>query len=264
MKQMICIEKLLKWTYCEELPKAGFEGGSRARSGWSSVETFMQLLTKIDDNEYGVVPTLNALDGDPHDDALRVHAAVASLSELVLEFPEHWNPMPEIAVHEKHCAMSLSAARFGIKNSARAPFDLIRKHAILGGCPDWEGSVPELKPVMNGSGQPIWFQLRVEHAIDGNGRPVERKHETEDGWNRNTKAPKAGAYQKFYFSPDPVPVLIGRGEYQLWWSHLNTLVDKLAETLEKWDVQPTQRPAEPWAETDDERVARTPTIHAAL
>ncbi|WP_420415109.1 hypothetical protein [Roseibium sp.] len=246
MKQKICIEKLLKWAYCEELPKAGFEPGGAVRSGWASIETFAQLLTKIDDNEYGVVPSLNVNDGDPHEDALRVHAAVCGLSDRVVDFPDGWNPMPEIGIHEKHCAMALSAARFGIKNANRQPFDLIRRHAILGGCPGWEGEVPELKTAKTRKGTDAWFRMRVDHSTDAFGRPVERKFETEDGWCYVRKAPKIGAYRKFFFDPDPVSVLIGRGEYQMWWSHLVKLAENLSGQLEKWDVQPSPRVAIPW------------------
>jgi hypothetical protein len=219
---------------------------SAVPSAWASIESHVQLLTKIDDNEYGVVPSMNVNDGEPHEDALRVHAAVTALADLVLEFPEGWNPMPEIAVHEKHCAMALSAARFGIRNANRQPFDLIRRHAILGGCPQWQGEVPELKTLKTRKGMDAWFRMRVDHSTDAFGRPVERKFETEDGWCHVRKAPKIGAYRKHYFDPDPVSVLIGRGEYQMWWAHLDKLAENLGGQLEKWEVQPSPRAAVPW------------------
>ncbi|MCX2722599.1 hypothetical protein [Roseibium salinum] len=248
MKKRIDIEKLLKWAYCDELPKAGAgQGGALlSRSAWSMVEGFGQLLTSVDDNEYGVVPDFGPMDGDPHPDAIKVHAAVCELNALELDLPEGWNPMPEIARHEKHCKIVLDAARFGIANARRRPVDLVRRHAILGGCPDTDGEVPELKPLCNANGQPIWFQMRIEHALDENGEPVEHKWETEDGWNRNTKAPKAGAYQKFYFDPDPTEVIIARGEYQIWRSALSFVVEELRGKLEKWDVVSSDRPACPW------------------
>ncbi|MEP2723916.1 MAG: hypothetical protein ABJH19_07485, partial [Roseibium sp.] len=57
----IQIEALLKWAYCEELPKSTDVGQAIARmaSGWSSMNSFAQLLTVIDDNDYGVVPDLS-------------------------------------------------------------------------------------------------------------------------------------------------------------------------------------------------------------
>lgn len=248
MNQRINIEKLLKWAYCEELPKAGSSHGGTysVGSSWTSISSFAELLTKVDDNEYGVVPSFEVGIGEPHPDALAIHAAVCRLNELELTMPDDWNPMPEIEEHEKHLQMSLQAARFGIANAKRSPADLVRKHAILGGFPDWVGEVPVLKPVCNSSGLPIWFQMRIDHGIGGNGQPVENKFETEDGWNRNTKAPKAGAYQKFFLTPDPTPVIIGRGEYQIWVCCLNIIVEELAGKLDKWKVETVARPTCPW------------------
>ncbi|MFN3250077.1 hypothetical protein [Roseibium album] len=253
MKIRIDIENLLKWAYCEELPKAdpdGFGKGLRAGSAWQSVESYVQLLTKVDDNRFGVVPTLNRMEGDPHIDAVRVHAAVRKLDGLTLDFPDDWNPLPSIAEYPRQCRMVLEAARFGITNASTRPSDLVRKHALLGGCPVTNQIDPVLAPVLNGNGLPIWFQLRVEQSVDEDGRPVERKFETEDGWNRNTKTPKAGAYQKFYLDPDPTIEIISRGEYQIWRCCLSMIVEELAETLDKWRVVDTWRTSCPWEDTE--------------
>lgn len=246
MKKRIDIEKLLKWAFCEELPKGGAGSSSmRAASAWASVESFMQLLTRIDDNEYGVVPTLGLEDGEPHEDALAVHAAVSALDGLDLDFPEGWNPMPEIQEFPE-CRQVLEAARFGIVNRRRSAADVVKRHAILGGCPDWEGEVPKREVVRNAHGEPNWFMMRVVQSLDEEGRPVEFRNETEDGWNRNTKAPKAGAYQKFDLKPDPTDIIISRGEYQIWRASLGLLVEDLRETLTLWDLAESLRPACPW------------------
>ena len=245
MKKRIDIEKLLKWAYCDELPKGGNSSSGRAGSAWASIESFMQLLTKIDDNEYGVVPTLSPLDGDPHDDALRVHEAVCDLDMLHIDFPLDWNPIPEIADFPE-CDHVLSAARFGIGCRRKTAAELVRKHAILGGCPDWEGDVPTREVVRNGNGAPIWYQMRITHSLDESGKAVEFRSETEDGWNRNTKAPKVGAYQKFILKPDPTGLIISRGEYQIWRSCLDILTEELAEKLTSWELTPSPRTACPW------------------
>lgn len=247
MKKRIDIEKLLKWTYCEELPKGGSgKGGRGAASPWAMVESFMQLLTKVDDNEYGVVPTLNPTEGEPHPDALAVYAAVNALDTLSLDLPDGWNPIPEIDGQGVETDRVLAAARFGIVHARRSPSQIVQKHAILGGSPDWQGEIPKVKPVCNADGQPIWFMMRVNSTLSEGGNAVEFKSETPDGWNRNTKAPKAGAYQKFRFDPDPTPVIIARGEYQIWCSCLSVLVEELAEKLEKWEVTGPARAACPW------------------
>jgi len=260
MKKRIDIEKLLKWAYCEELPKGGGSGaGMRASSAWASVESFMQLLTRVDDNEYGVVPTLSLEDGEPHEDALAVHAAVCALDELQLDFPADWNPMPEIEDFPE-CRQVLEAARFGIVNRRRSAADVVKRHAILGGCPDWAGEAPTREVVRNAHGEPVWFQMRVVQSLDEEGRPVEFRNETEDGWNRNTKAPKAGAYQKFVLKPDPTDIIISRGEYQIWRACLVMLVEDLRETLTSWTVTGMVRPACPW----EGEGARGPLVYPDL
>lgn len=246
MKRMT-VEQLLKWAFCEELPKAGSGGsGEAVRSAWVSIESFVQLLTKVDDNRYGVVPLLDSEAGDPHPDALIVFDAVAGLEKYSACIPHDWNPMPEIMAYPKQAELCLRAARFGIENANSSIFNLVRKHAILGGVPEWEGDVPELVPVCNESGQPIWFQMRMEQALDENGQPIERKFETADGWNRNTKAPKAGAYQKHYLDPDPVMTLIGRGEYLIWRSAMETIGMEVAGRLRDHAVIQCDRPWSPW------------------
>lgn len=249
MKKRIDIEKLLKWAYCEELPKAlpdDFGKGTGERSAWQSIETYAQLLTRVDDNRYGVVSTLAAMDAEPHGDAVKVYEAVRALDDLRLTFPEGWNPMPEIDGHGAETERALVAARWGIANSRRTPSEIVQKHAILGGCPDWQGEVPAIKPVCNGDGRPVWFLTRVVNMLDEAGNPAEFRSETEDGWNRNTKAPKAGAYQRFRFDPDPTPTIMDRGTYQIWRRCLTLLVEKLAETLDQWRVEGPFRADCPW------------------
>lgn len=205
----------------------------------------MQLLTKVDDNEYGVVPTLSPFDGEPHEDALAVHAAVCGLDGLQLDFPDDWNPMPEIADFPE-CRQALEVARFGIVNRHRTAAELVKRHAILGGCPDWEGETPVREVVRNGNGEPIWFQMRVVQSLGADGLPVEFRSETQDGWNRNTKAPKSGAYQKFVLKPDPAEIIIARGEYQIWRECLVLLIEELRKTLTSWALEETMRPPCPW------------------
>lgn len=261
MKKRIDIEKLLKWAYCEELPKAfpdKWGQGMGARSAWQSMETYAQLLTRVDENRYGVVPILSELEGEPHADALKVHAAVRSLGIAEICLPDGWHPMPEIAKYEAECKVALQAAFFGIKMVR--PAELVQKHAILGGCPDWRGEAPEIISIKNRNGQDIWFRMTVQQGTDADGYPVEYRHESEDGWCRVQKAPKRGAYRKFRFDPDPVPSMISRGEYVIWRSCLIELVEKLQENMELWQLEAVTKPLYPW----DEGGAYEPRVLEAL
>lgn len=249
MKKKVDIEKLLKWAFCDELPKAvpdGYGAGGGGRSAWQSIESYVQLLTRVDDNRYGVLPTMSPLDDDPHPDAMKVYGAVRDLDGQVLDFPADWNPMPEIAAHEIECSLALKSAMFGISNASSSPSEIVQYHAIMGGCPDWHGEIPKLVTVKNRNGQEAWFRTVVQQGVDAWGNAAEYTHELEDGWCYVRKAPKRGAYRKFAFDPDPVPCLIGRGQYQIWFSNLTILVEKLRGRLEIWELSDLTRTPCPW------------------
>ncbi|WP_282046319.1 hypothetical protein [Roseibium album] len=253
MKTQIDIEKLLKWAYCEELPKGGECGGGVAFSSWSAVASVGELGTLVDDNRFGVVPDLMSV-GEPDPDAITVHATVVSLDNCTFDLPDDWNPMPELwqfdglATHVLNAAkeklfITHSNGRIGWR---RPPSQLIRKHAILGGAPDGYGDVPEREPLRGPNGGELWFRMKkhVIETLDGEGR--EFSYEADDGWDLKRKVPKRGAYRKFHLVPDPVNALVTRQEYALWLECLNALAVRLTRTLSGFSVEKSARPAMPW------------------
>lgn len=269
MKKKIDIEALLKWTYCEELPKDGARSGGLAqKSSWGAVSAYGELLTSIDDNRYGVVPFLDTVDGDPHPDALAVHAAVMALDDLPLDFPDDWNPMPELAQFGHHGLTAVRAAlnkmmsvdEIGEWRLKRPLSNLVRRHALLGVVAEGEGMVPVLETVKGPDGGPLWFRETVDHWTDAFGVPRASRFEMADGWDAKRKRPKRGAYQKHALVPDPVPLLAERYEYQLWRASLDILTDELAGPLDAHEIIGTIRPVAPWSACQCEAMPRQSAI----
>ncbi|WP_029065612.1 hypothetical protein [Labrenzia sp. DG1229] len=253
MKKRINIEKLLKWAYCEELPKGEASGRDGPFSSWDAVTSIGELGAWIDENRYGVVPDLMSA-GEPDPDAITVHATVATLDSCTFDLPDDWNPMPELLQFDDLATLALSAAKKklfltqsnGRMSWRRPPSQLIRQHAILGGAPDGYGDVPEREPLRGPNGGELWFRMRkqVIDTLDGKGR--EFSYEADDGWDLKRKVPKRGAYRKFHLVPDPVNALVARQEYVLWLECLNALAVRLTRTLSGFGIEKSARPVMPW------------------
>ncbi|MEP3301012.1 MAG: hypothetical protein ABJO05_03490, partial [Roseibium sp.] len=227
----------------------------------SSMNSFAQLLTVIDDNDYGVVPDLSCESALPHPDAVIVHNAVVSLDRAELVLPDDWLPMPELAKAGQLGAAATQAAMSGLtvidedgrRQLKRKASDLVRRLAIIGVAPSGVGRVPELRLRTNDTGQVRWFRRYVEHDVDCFGAPVERTYEVEDGWDFSRKRAKRGAYAKQFLSPDPVPVLRERGEYDILRACLVMLCEELDGKL--WDhaVAPCRWSVSPWDDQEADR-----------
>jgi hypothetical protein len=266
----IDIEALLRWAYCEELPKAverevGGGGPGAPRRGWAKVESYVQLLTVIDVNWFGVVPNL-AAEGEPHDDAIAVYDAVCALDALELDVPDaaEWQPFddlgdlgPEgVAAAGRALASMIVPGVDDKPRLKRAPRRLIEKHAILGGHPDWECEQPVRRYVRTPNGMDRWFMLTPVTQADGTVRDVE-----VDGFDGKARRPRADAYRKMELHPDPVEALICRGEYEVWRAALDVLVEDLAGVLTAHRLTPCTRAWRPW---EDGARAHEPRILADL
>jgi hypothetical protein len=255
MKKPIEIEKLLAWTFREELPKAG---AARALTGIGfgrahrAVEKFGEYLTLIDCdgiNRFGVVSDLMALE-EPDGDAIAVFEAVTALDEIEVELPEGWNPLADMDGIDAELPGLLARAldRVTVVDAAGArrmkvgPGAIVTRHAIMGDAPCWQAEQPERKIVVGAKGAPAWFRMITVETSDG------PKRQEVDGYDQKGKRPFPGAYRKTFLDPDPLPAALARAEYEVWHSALDYLAAVLAGELQRFDVLPTARPARPWEE----------------
>lgn len=258
------IEAMLRWAYRDELPKAAAGGGRLAvgfRTGWGGVERFGELLAVIDEpdvrNRFGLVPDASA-SSDPHPDAIRVHDAVMRLRRCALGVPEGWNPIADMGDlgPEGAAAVARGIAGMTIVNDKgervlrRSVSRIVIRQAILGGCPVWEGDVPE-RHVLCAHGKPRWFRRDVV-VTEGAFGPARQEIEV-DGYDHKRQRPYADAYRKMVLDPDPAPVVQGRAEYELWRGALDLLAEDLAGGLEAHTVAPSARSARPWEMPDPAR-----------
>ncbi|WP_454919231.1 hypothetical protein [Xanthobacter sediminis] len=259
MKRMD-IEALLRWAYRDELPKAAASGGDRLafgfRTGWGGVERYGELLAVVQEpdvrNRYGLIP--DGSDGDPCADAIAVAAAVERLGRCDFDLPEGWDPLSDMGGAAAFGAEGLAAVVRGIGALTvvdatgrtvlrRSPARLVIRHAILGGCPDWEGEVPERRVEMV-FGRPRWYR-RVTLTSDG--AFGQSQYEVEvDGFDYRRRRPHPDAYQRHYFEPDLAALVTARAEYEIWRAALDLVAEDVGGGLVHHMVEPSAAAARPW------------------
>lgn len=94
--------------------------------------------------------------------------------------------------------------------------------------PDWHPDPIERGYVRGdgGRGQPAWFvTVRRRVRVSGRGEPAayEVREFEEEGRDARLRRPKAGAYRKVVFDPDPGFVARARHTYAVWWCSLEYL-----------------------------------------
>lgn len=270
----IDIEHLVRWAYCDELPKVGRETSLIAaiRSSWSSLSRYGELLTVVQEgdiaNRWGLVPLAGA--DDPHPDALVVADAVEALAGFEVELPEGWNPLsdmgdlgPEGLEAVSRGLDRLSPVGADGQRKVRQPLArLLIRHAVLGSAPAWEAEAPAPRMVIGANGKPMWFR-RIVATSPGPFGPVTTTVEV-DGYNPSRQRPFPGAYRKVELVPDPAPVVVERGEYELWVAGLGLLVELLAGKLAAHVALPCARVPRPWEATPAEMVADTRLLPSLL
>lgn len=266
-KRKMTLSEALKWAWGDELPKEPSgerPAGLSAANAWDAILRFGEAGTIVDrqPNRFGCIPFDMA--DFPHPDALAIAAAVASLADTIVEAPEGWHPMPDLA------GLDAALARRALSDTLdratrrtaggdrvfRARADhLVVRHAILGLVPDWRvDHLPVKEYETWPNGRPRWFVLREtrtvigEHA-DGSDR-IEVTTTEVDGWSERRQRPVAGAYRKARFSPDPVPVMVARAEYEIFCAAMALLFDDLAGRLETVALVPEDWPVQPWDDSD--------------
>ncbi|WP_100962620.1 hypothetical protein [Bosea sp. FBZP-16] len=257
----IGIEAFLGWVYREELPKAeapgtgaGLSSAMFGAGGWDAVSRQGELMADmVSDgrvNSYGVVPLSAWYGAPPHEDAFTAHRFVGELAQMDLVLPDDWSPLQGLGLspQEERAAVARAMPRIAVEHGDRwrlhfKPVELVRRYAILGGCPPWEAQVPKARFVEL-HGKPQWFRIiMVEGAF---GRLYERE---VDGYNARSKRPYPGAYRKTYLEPDPMGAVIERAEYEVWHAALAGLTEDLNASGELIDhrISMSDRSARPWA-----------------
>lgn len=259
MKERIGIEKLLAWAYRDELPKAG---AARALSGVGyrrahrAVEEFALYLTLIDcdgENRFGLAPDLTAME-EPHPDAIRVYDAVRELEGVAFEAAAEWDPLSDLGLIGDAAPGLLAKALVRIA-AGDAPL-LVRRQAILGGAPHWEAEAPKVVITKGANGKKRWFRKIIVETENG---PIESEVE---GFDKASQRPMQGAYFKSHLEPDPTDAVLGRADYAVWRAALDLLAEALRGSLERWDVQPSERPALPWAEDGGREARILPALYS--
>jgi hypothetical protein len=249
------VEDLLAWAYREELPKMAADPSAPLAfadvgNPWDAVERFMDDLGNVRENAYGVAPDYQAF-AEPHPDAVRVHEAVCRLDDLELGIPDDWSPLGDFGDLAGHAAglpaqaidRLMTRDRDGRARLRRTPRRLVQKHAILGGCPDFEIERPAIRTVTE-HGKVKWF-VRHTVMVEGAFGPVAQEVEI-DGYDARRKRPRHGAYNKTFLDPDPLPGVIARAEYEVWRAALDVIAAELDGTLEEFACIVSDRPARPW------------------
>lgn len=264
----IGVEELVRWAYLEELPKVapgpgGIGAPAAPGSAARAVESFAQLLTVIDDNWYGVIPNL-ADPGDPHPDALAVHAAVGDLADVVFATFDRDSLVADMAdlspaIHEP-LARAIDRETIIDRDGAmvaRERLDhMVRRIAITRAVPEWGGERPRLMPAIGPNGKAVWRQpMRRAVAWDGVTGEAIRWDVVDCNISVRSGRVPIDAYQVQDLRPDPVGMLQGRLRWAIWIAGLDTLAEALDGRLAEHRVQMTWRAGQPWlGEADRRRV----------
>lgn len=249
MRQMT-IEDAVRWAYREELPKsprpmAGYALPAMPSSPGAVVDMVAETWA-LPDNAFGVVADPGAT-GEPHADALAIHAAVTALDDVRAVMPSEWSAAGDVDLHGLDDAVQSRVIEGltvleadGARTLRMRPSMIVRTVAILG-LPDMVVDSPELKVERGANGKPKWFR-RVS-AIDALGFPYEVE---TDGFDPKARRPFPDAYQRKFLDPDPVPSLVNRARGELWRAAMELLFEDLQGALSSIVLLPCAWPERPW------------------
>lgn len=245
----ISIEKLVRWCVVDEWPKerAPADRERGMGSGWGATASYVELLTVVDENRYGVVPDVGGV-GDVHPDAVVVGEALRRLcadgGPILAEIDPAWLVGDLVwRVGERQGDEAARAAldwlmpraiealgrvvEIGVDGARRAKVDLDRLvvRAALLGAPVWRMDLPTWGQVKRPNGTLVW-RRKVRRAVDWN----------EDGdairWVEievDVPSPAGGgrrpvdAYPAMAATPFDGEALVERARYVLWQTTLRAL-----------------------------------------
>lgn len=252
----VTIEELLSWAFVHELPKGGGVDGLAnvnsawrmlQASSWGKVTAFAELMTLVDTSPGGGNYLFEQ--GEPHDDALAIGEAVATLVEAAPLLPRDWWPLPDWRLEgDVERALAVAAvARAVDRWSARPParraaltVNLVVGSAILGRGPNWDAPQPKVRMVMR-SGKPAWFRMVSVRDDLGHAHPRE-----VDGFDARRGRRHRDAYRKYEFADDPVGDIMGRIDHLLWRLACASVAKKVSSRLVAHRLAPSDLEEEPW------------------
>ena len=239
MKNPIFSDRLLTWAYHELLKQP--EGDATWVSMFQS-ETW-RLGTRVDQSSLDFTP--DCLRGDPHPDAVAVHAAVQELAPVRLDWSTDaemllgplvayldWDEVrarcirPEVATNRSGKASDALKLIDGHQVALRG---LLLSHAISRSSPVWHIGEPQVVPLRYPNGKP--------RIANGEDRPT---------MLGPVDAMKGKARPVYYatIEPSAIDIAEARFEYHAWLTALRNLARVL--DLRDWHVEEPDFPLYPW------------------
>jgi hypothetical protein len=240
-KQKLDIEKLLQWTYRDELPKLDLSAGDG--EVWNSVEAYLDrggTASDPDPWEAHLRSQRYAFVGQPHDDAIRLDCMVRRLEDVTVRWPSSRGILlGHLSIYERP-ADALIMQRMKAQTS-----HLVMAHARMRTRPIWNVD-QRLGPVKLKNGKPL------VRFVDRHGRFADCNYGQRD-YLRGGQCPVR-------LDPTCAEIASARFEYFVWHSALVDLV-RMANASWKLDDHEALPPAAaqaPWL-TGPERTSRVLT-----
>lgn len=233
----LTIEALLRWAFCDELPK----GKPVAASPHDAVRPSTRAFSSTRSAPSNSGDSLGFVYGEPHPDAQRVADAVAALKPVCLGEGRIIDMLGEFVHRDEtggYFVIDDLAVR-AVAGAVFAPAALVIRCAVLGEPMRWDVGRPKLKPVMAATdGRP---RVAMFGFIGGNlvlldPDRVSRRYDLE-------RIPRA---QVTWNDPTVGVVAEARAEFTVYLDALVTLSNVLRGALRDYDVMPPLIVAEPW------------------
>jgi hypothetical protein len=237
-RRSIDIERLLQWSYRQELPKQDLIGAY-----YSMRTTIWAYGTPLSGmSGPGAIPECLLDGGPPHEDAVIVHECVCRLDGL----SDEWHIDPRDLLSDMSEPVQAEAesllAGYHVQRAA-----LVMRFARGAGRPDWRVEEPERRPVLSVyGGKPQWWIKRRCKLYLGKGVEAGEEEREVDGFDRVARRPLPGAYHKFYFEPPVRTIFDLRADYCQWHAALCWLVEELRPQLLAYAPVEPAAAAMPW------------------
>ncbi|MBZ8133242.1 hypothetical protein [Afifella sp. IM 167] len=250
----LSIEKLLQWTFQEELPKREFLGPGVplvwSGGGWDAVlragETGAHMISDGRPQAYAV-----HLAEAPHADALLIEEALVALSggtPVLHEAPSVLvsDMAPEVGeAVEALVGEAASGEDTTLPGCRWRLGELVCVHASLGRRPGWQVETPKCKPVRpsnwKGSAPPAYVRRWVKGPM-GSGWWREEIAKMDP---RSRRLPK-DAYRKYTWEPKLEHIIRDRAEWLVWRAMLEAVRESVAGRLGAHEVSGEMPPERPW------------------